>query len=441
MSRLPALTGNFPLTSTLVLRLCNLLEGSEHADTAVRAVSSVLRLPHVAFGSPIGHQQLLHIVRFSIDYLRRAHLLDELGRPLNLFGIAGRLYYTEPSNLALVVLLQSGVIHRICNQASMIEAKRELMLVMCHMFGRRYLPRTMARRPKSASLVALPPLPANVEQVLSAHGRVILNTFVSYAQTYATHHSADLRSQAAQLPLSGRSYTSQSNYQSGFMTALRESARESLVRCPFVATSGHDDNFSSVSELTHSAHDALHLDTQAIPSMDLFVAPASTTRSSTTRAHSHKQLNAYLLDFYSHGQVDTLVKENGIRRGDLWYALDDFSLSLRTVQAVLVEMLEAPRRETTAAPSGTVALPPRPKQSQDSWDVEEEPAPDQYADGKIQNAVVPAVEPPADVSEDEDAPLALGAKPAGLGAEDWRVLKVMSEVVIEFDTAFKKMWA
>ena len=50
-------------------------------------------------------------------------------------------------------------------------------------------------------------------------------------------------------------------------------------------------------------------------------------------------MNAYLLDFYIHGQVLTLALANDIRSGDIWYLLQDFSLTLLTVKIALQELL------------------------------------------------------------------------------------------------------
>lgn len=96
LSKLPSLGGNFPLTSTLTLRLLNLLHGSDNAPVAVRAVKSLMSLPHISFGSETGRHQLLHHLRFSIEYLRRGRLLDKEGKPLNLFAIAAHLYVGFP---------------------------------------------------------------------------------------------------------------------------------------------------------------------------------------------------------------------------------------------------------------------------------------------------------------------------------------------------------
>lgn len=92
LSKLPTLGSNFPLTSTLVLRLCNLLHGSNNAEIAVNAIRTITSLSSASFGSEIGRNQILHHLRFSIEYLRRSHLLDMQGRPINLYAIAAHLY-------------------------------------------------------------------------------------------------------------------------------------------------------------------------------------------------------------------------------------------------------------------------------------------------------------------------------------------------------------
>lgn len=51
-----------------------------------------MSLPQVSFSSNTGRQQLLHHLRFNIEYLRRASLIDKQGRPFDLFAMAAHLY-------------------------------------------------------------------------------------------------------------------------------------------------------------------------------------------------------------------------------------------------------------------------------------------------------------------------------------------------------------
>ena len=65
-------------------------------------------------------------------------------------------------------------------------------------------------------------------------------------------------------------------------------------------------------------------------------------------------MNAYLLDFYIHGQVSTLALANGIRRCDIWYLLRDFSLTLLTVKMALQQLLLKAFKDKVA--EGTVEM-------------------------------------------------------------------------------------
>ncbi|KAJ6489614.1 hypothetical protein C8R47DRAFT_1177216 [Mycena vitilis] len=401
LSKLPPLGGNFPLTSTLSLRLMNLVTGSNNAETAVAAVKSILELPRISFVSDIGRAQVQHHMRFSIEYLRRAGLLDETGTPMNLFSLAAHLYYTEPSNFALVALLKSGALHDICDQDSMISAKRDFILVMAHLFGRRYISRVyaseknMAQAKKSPSMVVLPDLPKAVRDVFEYQDQKILETFTGYALACAAQLEVDSDDV---LPLSKISYPRIDQHDpSIFRTELQKTAVHVGARSPFVANSGHTDRFSSVEELTRSARNGLHLNNNAIPSLKHLTA--------TSEGGGHV-LNAYLLDFYLHGQVSALANANGIRRGDVWYLLQDFSLTLAVIQNSLKQLLMA------ASGNADIAEP----ESHDPAEMEEEYEAEDDAGSGFQ-------------------------RPPGVQDRDWKLYTVASGALRDFDEKFKAMWA
>lgn len=308
------------MTSTLVLRLLNLIEGSDSAPVAVNAVKSLLTLPQIVWGSKAGEHQFLHHMRFSIEYLRRARLLDYQGKPMNLFGIAAHLYYTEPSNLALVALLRAGVLHKICANPSIITAKQEFIILMSHLFGRRHLPRGYTTDEnlkaivlKSASKVVLPRLDPKARKVLLDHEGEILNTFQSYALTYAEQNTTSLGADD-ELPLSKIRYAGSSTSEPGtFRQLLQTKSTRVVARSVFVANSGHGDQFQSVSELARTTRAGLHLNEHAIPSM-----AGITAIPGEGEGEDVFELNAYIYDFYMHGQTVTLARDNGIRRGDVW---------------------------------------------------------------------------------------------------------------------------
>jgi hypothetical protein len=412
LSKLPPLGGgNFPMTATMCLRLFNLLQGSNNAEVAISSIKSIMRLPQISFGSPVGRDQLLHHLRFSIDYLRRARLLDQQGRPQNLFGVAVHLYYTEPSNFALVVLLQKGILHNICGQRSAADAKRDLITLLSHLFGRRYLPQSYttpknirALKKGSPSRVVLPPLREDARSVLEEHDRDVLRIFSAYALTFASQYRDQLGPDC-KLPLSLRDYRGNSaDENSLFRRHLRATAIPVVARSPFVANSGHDDDFRSVEELTRTVRQGIHLNEHAIPTLERITTVPDSGKGDLA-------VNAYLLDFYTHGQVAALASANGIRRGDVWFLLQDFMLTLKSIQEALEQMLLKASRAA----------------EQSVEDDDEEANPDSGYDSVGSSET------------EEDAPAF--ARPARVSDLDWRVYEIVNGATREFEENFKAMWA
>lgn len=425
LSRLPRLTGTFPLSSTMVLRLFNLLEGSNYAPYAVDAIRSILRLPHISFGSDVGKSQLLHHLRFSIDYLRRAHLLNQVGKPINLFGIAAHLYYTEPGNLAITALLQSGVIHDICSQHDSVQAERDLVALLCHLFGRRYLPRVYASASnirdliqKGPSRVVLPPLHAKARALLSGHQKETLGIFGAYALAFSSQHADELGPDD-RLPLSGITFGPIDNSTcppTALFTHLSQTALRPKARSLFVAMSGHGDAFGSVGELVRTVRRGVHLNEHAIPTVENILDP-------------ELPLNAYLYDFFVHGQVDALVNMNGIRRGDVWYALEAFHLVLVTIRGDLENLLLRTSRE----PHRAAELDDGTEDARDSGYGSVDPS------GRTEEEE----EADGDEGEGGEAGSGLAAfmRPRGVPDRDWKVYEVVNSITNEFEVKFKAMWA
>jgi len=422
LSKLPSLSASSPVTSTLIVRLFNLLEGSDYSKIAVVAVQRLFRMPHISFNSEEGRYQLLHHLRFSIDYLRRAGLLDEQGKPLNLFGIAAHLYYTEPSNLALVALLRSGVIHKICAQPSLRLAKRDFILLMAHLFGRRLLPSACVKEEyitevvkKSPSMVILPPLSEAAREVLKDQDREILRIFTGYALTYGSQHDTDLGPDNV-LPLSKRNMSGTTeDEQSPICHHLHSTAIRVVARSLFVANSGHDDHFNSVHDLARTARRGMNLNEHLIPSFQDITAQ-------TRRGDGNYALNAYLLDFYTHGQVAALAAANAIRRGDVWFLLEEFNLTLMTVRGVLEQLLQK------KSASG----------KNDSADEEDADVDSGYAPVEWEE------EEDSEIQEQDatrDSTYWKESELRDVSSADKRVFEVVNGALEEFHEKFKAMWA
>ncbi|KAL8673871.1 MAG: hypothetical protein Q9224_007513, partial [Gallowayella concinna] len=272
-SRLPDLTGHFPVTTTLILRLFTLLHDSGNAKYAVDAINSLLSQPRLYLDGPAFKDQVLHHLRFSIEYLRRHDLLSAGGAPLNFAGLTSHLYYTENSSFALNALLKEGYLHELCSDIDTAESRvlRTLMIVMAHLFGRRpcrhsdqeYIENIVKRSP---SVVFLPPLPTQASQILQQHNKQTLQIFSTYVRTFVDQH-IDIPD--TRLPLTGVSIGATDNQDTDAqLPASLNPLSPTLIRSPFVALSGHSDTFASISDLCRTVRSGVFLEENVIPHLD-----------------------------------------------------------------------------------------------------------------------------------------------------------------------------
>lgn len=299
--------GTFPLTATLVLRLQNLLWGSEYAPLAKQDIDTLLTIPRLSVSDSSARPLVHHFVRFSIEYLRRMGLVDETGRPMNLYGTASALYATEPANFALIALFRSGELHRITAtlDTDPDHTIRELLTVLASLFGnvyRRKQDKTTLRAAarNSTSLMVLPPLPKGIRKALQDHEDAITMIFSTLAREYAQQRSEDLGSDDT-LPLSNRQVASAAAADGAFASKLRQSEIPHDGRSSFVATSGLGEVYSSTQELVNTTRAGIELQKSALPSL-----------TSPVLGSEEHQLDAYAVDFFRHGSLDVLIRDNGL---------------------------------------------------------------------------------------------------------------------------------
>lgn len=191
-----------------------------------------------------------------------------------------------------------------------------MMLTMSHLFGRRgcrdALPKEEADKIKRPlSLVVLPPLPKVATQILRQHNKDTLDIFTNYVTTFASQH---IDEEEQRLPLTERpvgrkpkedesedSDSDDDEEEFGFLPTLTVPK----ARSAFVALSGHGDKFSTIEDLCSSAREGVFLESAVIPHLDIHPD------------ENKAPLNAYLLDFFIHGSLDPLEKDNGIRKSQV----------------------------------------------------------------------------------------------------------------------------
>jgi hypothetical protein len=327
-SRLPDLNGHFPITTTLVLRLFTLLHSSENSKFAVRSVNALLSQPRLYLGGEEAKMTVLHHLRFSIEYLRRQHLLDGQGAPLNFAGAVSHLYFTENSSFAFHALLKDGYFHQLCakfatNQEAVL---RELMLTMSHLFGRQYCRAADKEFVQevvkgSPSIVFLPDMPEQAAEILRRHNKSTLEIFTAYVQTYVEQH---VKEPDNMLPLTAVKVGTDPS--KPLQAAKNKTPLK--ARSAFVALSGHDDTFSSIHDLCSTSRSGVFLEEAVVPHVGLYPEDSSLP------------LNAYLYDYFNHSNPTALITANRIRRGDIWFVLNDFSMVLATIVTSLSNFMK-----------------------------------------------------------------------------------------------------
>ncbi|KAK4226565.1 hypothetical protein QBC38DRAFT_480095 [Podospora fimiseda] len=334
-AKLPDLRGQFPTSVTLILRLFTLLDGTNNGQFASKMAAALFSQSRLYLGGPEDQFSVIHHLRFSIDYLRRQDLLSAKGAPLNFAGLVGHLYYTDNAVFAFHSLLRDGYFHKICaqidNKAEQPEILLELMLVMCHLFCRfpchqykneKFLSEVVHRSP---SMVILPDLPKGASDALEKHNKQTLDIFRGYVSSFVDQHLSDQPDN--ELPFSKVSVKSSADSSKDFASVL-PTRPPTTIRSPFAALSGFTDKFNTIKELCETVRSGVFLEESAIPYIP--IAPKET---------NGVPWNAYLYDFFKHGDVDALVRDNGVKRGEVWYLLKDYSYILATITASLANIL------------------------------------------------------------------------------------------------------
>ncbi|TGZ84201.1 P-loop containing nucleoside triphosphate hydrolase protein [Ascodesmis nigricans] len=300
-SRLPSIIGHFPVSTSLILRLFILLHNSGQSPHATTSIQSLLTQPRLVIGSQSFRNQVLHHLRFSIEYLRRQKLLGPTGTPINFAGITSHLYYTEPSAFSFHSLLISGYIGDVCRgiRTNTARTLQNLMLILCHLFERRPCA-------KDDGIKTLPLLPEEAAQIIKAQNRDTLDMLTTYVTTFAKEYS---HSEDNTLPFSG--IVCGGPGASGFNS----------TRSNFVALSGHTDCFDSIEDLVTSVRSDIKLEGASVPYLNIA---------------DNEHLNGHVFEFFRHGDLTKMTSEHRIKPGERWFILRNFALDLATIVTGLI---------------------------------------------------------------------------------------------------------
>ncbi|KAI8484114.1 putative ATP-dependent RNA helicase ddx60, partial [Branchiostoma belcheri] len=313
-ANVPELTGNYPLTPSLVLRVMLLTAQGDDKTDAFNKALNLLKHPFLSHNQPQFLAQLQHHFLFSIQFLMRQGLLDLEGTPQGMAGLASHLHYHEPSNFILVWLLQKGIFHQICVPEDVKDMKR--------------------RKELSQSKLILEDLPEFVSSSIKQYNQQTWKLFHSYLCTVAEALAPQL-GQETSLPASQIDFlsagTGASSADSQTLTAqLRQSQIHFSVVSTFAALSGlNDDNFQESDNMFESVRQGLYMDMDSAPTFLL---------EKHDRRGRRQYLNSYALDFFKHQSYDAIIKDNGLRTGFAFQALKDFMMTIKSIYIALEQL-------------------------------------------------------------------------------------------------------
>lgn len=362
-AQLTTLTGGQPINPTVTLRLLNcyyqtaIPDRKEIADRLRGLLSPSLYSTNLSsFDAKIHRVHSRWLFRIYVDTLIRLPLLEKNSLvPTNIASLTMKLYNTEPSNLLMSYFFLSDTINDVCNQVDNQQARiNNLFLLLCHIFRpipvTPYLASLIKQSELDAnSLIVLPSLHDNHQSLLQSYNSQIIQQFVKCILAAHEIHDDEEEEEAssdennnssssrrAVLPFSGIFVGCKSNYfnenvlskfPDSLTSKLHKSTRKVVIRSPFVALSGHSDEFQSAQELTDTCNLSLPIDIDQIPAFSV---------QDIRGRNLH--LNAYAWDFLKHGKRQLLVHENGFKEANAWELIRDWSEILQKLSTYLTSL-------------------------------------------------------------------------------------------------------
>uniref|UniRef100_A0A7M4EVL4 DExD/H-box helicase 60 n=1 Tax=Crocodylus porosus TaxID=8502 RepID=A0A7M4EVL4_CROPO len=337
-SNVPELKGNFPFSISLVLRLMLLAAKADDKEDAKAKVLSVLKHPLISFKQQRRNKMLKIYFIFSVQFLLKEGYLDQECNPMGFAGLVCHLHYHEPSNFVLVSFLVKGLFHKLCQpiKGSTVFSEsvmEELVLVLANLFGRIYLPAcTMKFRKKFCqSKVFLEDLPEDFAAAVDEYNSKVEKNFACFLLTVAKLADTE---QEYKLPLSKIDFTQKEYGHSKLASYLTSSTKSATAVSPFMWLSGMTDQDLFAAEKVNRA-------VLRTAGVNIGNAPLL-WREKLDYQGRRMPLNAYALDFYKHGSLVALVKDNWLHEGDAYKLLKDFLLVIKSVRVSLGELCDNP---------------------------------------------------------------------------------------------------
>ncbi|XP_054557102.1 probable ATP-dependent RNA helicase DDX60 [Talpa occidentalis] len=335
-SDVPKLKGQFPLSISFVLRLMMLVAKADDKKDAKAKAISALEHSLISFKKPKIKTIIKLYFIYALQFLVTEGYLNQQCIPIGFSGFVSHLHYHEPSSFVFVSLLKKGLFHNLCVPEKKQGPKKfsetvmeKLVIVLAHLFGRKYLPPCVEdyKKQHSDSVVILENLPRKYTRMIETYNKRIQNNFVSYLLMISK--LADLRKEC-QLPLSEIEFSGEGCEESELVSHLMPGTESRTAVSPFACLSNiTDQDLFDINIISDVMLRTINVNVRNIPLFPL------NKYDSTGRKYP---LNAYLLNFYRCGSLFELTEGNCLHMGEAFNSVKDFTIVLQSIRVSLEKL-------------------------------------------------------------------------------------------------------
>jgi len=331
-SELPILSGELSFSPTTLLRTLLQIERlnvkwedqhdrdkEKHMNALVNSASQLFQHPFFAdknIDRGVLSKEMLLYARFSVEFLLREGLIDEMGRPLELTSMATHLFEIEPANLMIVRLLRSGALHKYLKEEEpkVLRSERsshltiKLAVVLSHLLFRQRVTvskktYTVERRNHlpSKNCPILDPLPDEIQKVVEAYDRDVFSLYQQFI--HSCSGTVDLKDKDLDLPYSKARMRPErfpnkvipfKVKESEFLKSYNDQIIKYKSRSPISAFQGKGDYFTDTRDIIDGVRDhVVRIDYDTFPTLN-----------------TREKANSWLIDYLIHGQLKYLTVDN-----------------------------------------------------------------------------------------------------------------------------------
>merc|ERR1719204_1306902 len=328
-SQLTSLTGHYPITPGMCLKLAQQYETFTTKDSCVVGLGNLMtpRFDRRLVGKLDSTSQLRRNTFFTYEYLYHFGMVDAEGKCRALAGVATHLVRYEPANLIFVRLLESGLFHDITsgydpkNKLTQTQFAAKILHVLCHIFHDRIcLPPEAI--PKQGSV--LKPLKGSIADRLEQYDSETMSLYEHFTRSMSgVSDCEEFEPQRHRLPLSEVDFQKEDPSSNCPENTLLHTLKPKIAQSVslFSAISDPYDTFDSHRLILERGRDDFVFDGKSITSSEVHDMRGRKLRK-----------NAFALNFYQNEDYSRVISENCLRDGLAWEYLKRWQLLLKDIR-------------------------------------------------------------------------------------------------------------